>query len=62
VRPVFIQHLPNIMQEFLSLTNQIDVDALSSVTDEFVEIFGDELAPYAVQICNQLVSNSYIVY
>ncbi|RKP25760.1 armadillo-type protein [Syncephalis pseudoplumigaleata] len=56
VRPVIVQHLPDIMQEFLSLTNQIDVDAMSSVTDEFVEIFGDELAPYAVQICSQLVS------
>ncbi|KAI8053433.1 armadillo-type protein [Syncephalis plumigaleata] len=61
VRPVFIQHLPNIMQEFLSLTNQIDVDALSSVTDEFVEIFGEELAPYAVQICNQLCEVYYVV-
>ncbi|RKP10883.1 armadillo-type protein [Thamnocephalis sphaerospora] len=54
VRPMMVPHLPTIMQELLSLTNQIDVDALSGVTDEFVETFGEELAPFAVQICQQL--------
>ncbi|KAI9597318.1 armadillo-type protein [Syncephalis fuscata] len=54
VRPIIVQHLPDIMQEFLRLTNQIDVDALSSVTDEFFEVFGEELAPFAVEICGQL--------
>lgn len=47
-------NLPFIMQELLNLTNEIDVDTLSNVMDEFVEVFAGQLAPFAVQLCIQL--------
>ncbi|KAF8934669.1 hypothetical protein BGZ52_003629 [Haplosporangium bisporale] len=47
-------HLQFIMHELLAMTNEIDVDTLSDVMDEFVEVFAQDLAPFAVQLCEQL--------
>ncbi|KAG9323012.1 hypothetical protein KVV02_008080 [Mortierella alpina] len=47
-------HLKFIMHELLSMMNEIDIDTLSEVMDEFVEVFHQELAPFAVQLCEQL--------
>ncbi|KAG0315466.1 hypothetical protein BGZ97_008202 [Linnemannia gamsii] len=47
-------HLQFIMHELLAMTNQIDVDTLAEVMDEFVEVFAQDLAPFAVQLCEQL--------
>ncbi|KAG0306184.1 hypothetical protein BGZ98_002842 [Dissophora globulifera] len=47
-------HLQFIMHELLSITNQIDVDTLAEVMDDFVEVFAQDLAPFAVQLCEQL--------
>ncbi|KAF9586016.1 hypothetical protein BGW38_010410 [Lunasporangiospora selenospora] len=47
-------HLQFIMHELLAMTNQIDVDTLSEVMEEFVEVFAQDLAPFAVQLCEQL--------
>src|SRR5690554_2278496 len=47
-------HLQFIVHELLTITNQIDVDTLSDTMDEFVEVFAQDLAPFAVQLCEQL--------
>ncbi|KAF9115179.1 hypothetical protein BGX27_008657 [Mortierella sp. AM989] len=47
-------HLQFIMHELLAMTNQIDIDTLAEVMDEFVEVFAQDLAPFAVQLCEQL--------
>ncbi|KAF9960423.1 hypothetical protein BGZ65_012328 [Modicella reniformis] len=47
-------HLQFIMHELLAMTNEIDVDTLAEVMDEFVEVFAQDLAPFAVQLCEQL--------
>ncbi|KAF8941533.1 hypothetical protein BGZ58_006936 [Dissophora ornata] len=47
-------HLQFIMHELLAMTNEIDVDTLADVMDEFVEVFAQDLAPFAVQLCEQL--------
>lgn len=47
-------HLLFIMQECLDLTNEIDNDILSGVMGEFVEVFAEQLTPFAVQLCTQL--------
>ncbi|KAG0343672.1 hypothetical protein BG004_005100 [Podila humilis] len=47
-------HLQFIMHEFLNITNQIDVDTLSEVMEQFAEVFAQDLAPFAVQLCEQL--------
>ncbi|KAI7867363.1 armadillo-type protein [Spinellus fusiger] len=54
VREAIVPQLPFIMQEFLRLTNEIDIDTLASVMEEFVEIFAEQLTPFAVQLCSQL--------
>ncbi|KAI8335766.1 armadillo-type protein [Chlamydoabsidia padenii] len=54
VRNAIEPNLPFIMQELLNLTNEIDVDILATVMEEFVEIFAVQLTPFAVQLCSQL--------
>ncbi|KAJ2454378.1 Nonsense-mediated mRNA decay protein 5, partial [Coemansia sp. RSA 2424] len=54
VRDVLSSHLPQIMQMFLNLTNEIDSDTISPVIEEFVEVFADRMAPFAVQLAQQL--------
>ncbi|CAG8526480.1 11131_t:CDS:10 [Ambispora gerdemannii] len=54
VKDALIPNLQMVMQELLNLTNQIDVDTLTTVTEEFVEVFSAELAPFAVQLCVQM--------
>jgi hypothetical protein len=43
-----------IMQQLLHLTNEIDIDILTNVMEEFVEAFAEHLTPFAVQLCAQL--------
>ncbi|KAL1924145.1 uncharacterized protein VTP21DRAFT_7180 [Calcarisporiella thermophila] len=54
VRNAMGPHLPQIMSELLKLTNDLDLDTLSSVTAEFVEVFSEQLTPFAVELCAQL--------
>lgn len=54
VRIAMAPNLPFIMQELLNLTNEIDIDMLANVMEEFVEVFAEQLTPFAVQLCTQL--------
>ncbi|KAG9304951.1 hypothetical protein G9A89_003120 [Geosiphon pyriformis] len=54
VKDALIPNLQVVMQELLNLTNQIDVDTLVTVMEEFVEVFSEELSPFAVQLCIQM--------
>lgn len=54
VRNAMAPNLPFIMEELLRLTNEIDIDTLASVMEEFVEVFAEQLTPFAVQLCTQL--------
>ncbi len=54
VHNAMIQSIPQIMKVLLELANQIDVDSLSNVMEEFVEVFSSELTPYAVELAEQL--------
>jgi len=53
------ENIPQIMQQLLKLTNEVDVDALANVMEEFVEVFASELTPFAVELTEQLVSEVY---
>jgi hypothetical protein len=46
--------IPQIMQQLLKLANEVDVDALSNVMEDFVEVFAAELTPFAVALSEQL--------
>ncbi|ORX83104.1 ARM repeat-containing protein [Anaeromyces robustus] len=47
-------HIGVIMQELLKLLNEIDMDTLTPLMNKMVELFADQLAPYATQLCEQL--------
>lgn len=54
IRKSMQQSIADIMQKLLQLANEVDVDALSNVMEEFVEVFASELTPFAVQLTEQL--------
>lgn len=54
IRTSMQQNIPQIMQQLLKLTNEVDVDALANVMEEFVEVFSAELTPFAVALSQQL--------
>lgn len=53
------ERIPEIMTRLLDLANKIDVDAIAGVIEEFVEVFSDQLSPFAVDLgrkmCEQLM-------
>jgi hypothetical protein len=54
IREAMRQSIPQIMQQLLKLANDVDVDALANVMEEFVEVFATELTPFAVALTEQL--------
>ena len=54
IRTAMQQNIPQIMQQLLKLANEVDVDALANVMEDFVEVFAAELTPFAVALCEQL--------
>ncbi|KAI9820323.1 MAG: hypothetical protein M1827_005945 [Pycnora praestabilis] len=54
IRTSMQQNIPQIMQQLLKLMNEVDVDALANVMEDFVEVFAAELTPFAVALSEQL--------
>ena len=54
IRTMMQQNIPQIMQQLLKLANEVDVDALANVMEDFVEVFAAELTPFAVALTEQL--------
>ena len=54
IRAQMQQSIPQIMQQLLKLANEVDVDALANVMEDFVEEFAAELTPFAVALSEQL--------
>jgi transcription termination factor NusB len=54
IRTSMQQNIADIMQQLLKLANEVDVDALATVMEEFVEVFASELTPFAIQLTEQL--------
>lgn len=54
IRESMQQNIPQIMQQLLKLANEVDVDALANVMEDFVEVFAAELTPFAVALTEQL--------
>lgn len=54
IRKSMQTNIADIMQQLLKLANEVDVDALATVMEEFVEVFASELTPFAVQLTEQL--------
>ncbi|KAI4290501.1 MAG: hypothetical protein L6R35_000225 [Caloplaca aegaea] len=54
IRASMQENIPQIMQQLLKLANEVDVDALANVMEDFVEEFAKELTPFAVALSEQL--------
>ena len=54
IKDAMRQSIPQIMQQLLNLANEVDVDALANVMEDFVEEFATELTPFAVALSEQL--------
>ena len=54
IRTNMQRNIPQIMQQLLKLANEVDVDSLSNVMEDFVEVFATELTPFAVALSEQL--------
>lgn len=54
IRTAMQANIPQIMQQLLKLANEVDVDALANVMEDFVEVFAAELTPFAVALSEQL--------
>ncbi|KAF2738145.1 ARM repeat-containing protein [Polyplosphaeria fusca] len=54
IRTNMKQNIPQVMQQLLKLANEVDVDALANVMEDFVEVFAAELTPFAVALSEQL--------
>ncbi|KAI9833693.1 MAG: hypothetical protein M1826_006784 [Phylliscum demangeonii] len=54
IRESMQQNIPQIMQQLLKLANEVDVDALANVMEDFVEVFAAQLTPFAVALAEQL--------
>ena len=54
IRAAMQSNIPQIMQQLLKLANEVDVDALANVMEDFVEEFATELTPFAVALSEQL--------
>lgn len=54
IRESLKENIPEIMQQLLKLANEVDVDALANVMEDFVEVFSEQLTPFAVALTEQL--------
>lgn len=54
IRTAMQQNIPQIMHQLLKLANEVDVDALANVMEDFVEVFSEQLTPFAVALSEQL--------
>ena len=54
IRNVMRQNIAQIMHQLLKLANEVDVDALANVMEDFVEVFSEQLTPFAVALSEQL--------
>ncbi|KAI9202660.1 armadillo-type protein [Polychytrium aggregatum] len=56
IHAAMIPHAPEIMQAFLNLTNEIDMDTLSDVMEDFVADYAEQLTPFAIQLTTQMTA------
>ncbi|KIW62630.1 hypothetical protein PV04_10787 [Phialophora macrospora] len=54
IRIAMQTNIPQIMHQLLQLMNEVDVDALSNVMEDFVEVFAEQLTPFAVALSTNL--------
>ena len=47
--------LANLLQVYLKIMNEIDSEALVESFEKIVACYKDDMAPYAIEICTQLV-------
>lgn len=54
IRIAMQTNIPQIMHQLLKLMNEVDVDSLSNAMEDFVEVFAEQLTPFAVALSENL--------
>lgn len=54
VRSSLSQSIPEVMTRLLDLANKIDIDAIAGIIGEFVEVFSEQLTPFAVDLARKM--------
>lgn len=54
IRATLSHRIPEVMTRLLDLANKIDVDAIAGVIEEFVEVFSEQLTPFAVDLTRKM--------
>lgn len=54
VRRSLSERIPEVMTRLLHLANKVDNDAISGVISEFVEVFSEQLTPFAVDLAQRM--------
>ncbi|KAK9477553.1 armadillo-type protein [Lipomyces japonicus] len=54
IKNALSNNIQPVMEKLMSLSKQIDMDSLIGVMEEFVDVFSQQLAPFAVQLAEEL--------
>ncbi|KAK9381319.1 armadillo-type protein [Kockiozyma suomiensis] len=54
IRNALSQNIKAVMAKLMELTKKIDMDPLIGVMEDFVDMFSEQLAPFAVELAEQL--------
>jgi hypothetical protein len=55
-REAMVPHIGAVMHALLDIQNAIEMDTLAGVMEELVEVFSEQVAPFAVELAKQLCS------
>lgn len=59
VQAAMAPNAPRLMQELLKLSDEIELDVLTTAKARVVEAFSEELLPFSTKLCEQLAQSYY---
>lgn len=54
VRAALSNRIPEVITRLLDLANRMDIDVIAGVIEEFVEVFSEQLTPFAVDLARKM--------
>lgn len=59
VQQAMAPNAPRLMQELLKLSDEVELDVLTTAKSRVVEAFSEELLPFSTKLCEQLAQSYY---
>ncbi|UZJ56806.1 hypothetical protein CBS101457_006126 [Exobasidium rhododendri] len=59
VKQAMAPNAPRLMQELLKLSDEVELDVLTTAKSRVVEAFSEELLPFSTKLCEQLAQSYY---